>query len=189
MSNKPLHMMIDIETLGIRSNSIVLTLGGVKFNPFTDDISDEFYVKFDITEQENLNRHIDESTVKWWDDQDKAVRDEAFSPDGRKTLEDGLFEFNKWIGNSTELWSQGGTGFDIRIMENLYKDAGNPVPWPYWGVRDSRTIISLLPYDPRKKLPESKEAHNALADCKMQAKAIQKAFELLGVNALNNGKI
>ena len=46
------HAMIDLETLGTGPDCVVLTIGGVKFNP--NDISEpweEFYYRFDVDEQ------------------------------------------------------------------------------------------------------------------------------------------
>ena len=76
------------------------------------------------------------------------------------------------------MWAQGPV-FDIVILENLYQQLGLPLPWNFWQIRDSRTLFSLLPEDPRKAIRQ--EAHNALADCYFQAKCVQKAYSDLKV--------
>ena len=46
------HAMVDIETLGTKPNSVVLTVGGCKFNPFTmDEPFDFFLMKLDVDQQ------------------------------------------------------------------------------------------------------------------------------------------
>ena len=64
-------------------------------------------------------------------------------------------------------------------IQDFYKNVGKPVPWNYWQIRDSRTLFSMMPYDPRKDIQE--DLHNALADCFYQAKCVQKSFKHFGV--------
>ena len=60
------HGMIDLETLGVEPDSVIMTLGAIKFNPFTDDEPHTpLYLKCDVEEQsEKLNRTIDDNSVK-----------------------------------------------------------------------------------------------------------------------------
>ena len=69
--------------------------------------------------------------------------------------------------------------FDYAILQNLYAQLGQPVPWNYWQIRDSRTLFNMLPKDPRKDV--QMDLHNALADCYFQAKSVQKAYKNFGV--------
>ncbi len=68
-----LHAMIDLETLGTRPDGVILSVGGVKFDPNGSKIIDEFYYKLDVDEQTERGRSIDESTIEWWGTQDPAV--------------------------------------------------------------------------------------------------------------------
>ena len=77
-----------------------------------------------------------------------------------------------------QLWCQGPL-FDYAILQNLYKNVNKPCPWNFWQIRDSRTIFSMMPTDPRKAIQE--ELHNALADCYYQAKCVQQTFKAFGV--------
>ena len=46
------HAMIDIETLGTMSNSVILSVGAVKFDPFkSDDPHDGRHWKLDVDAQ------------------------------------------------------------------------------------------------------------------------------------------
>ena len=77
-------VMIDIETLGVSANCIVLTVGASKFDPDTLSAPiDNFYMRLSIDEQEKINRCSEAKTVDWWMTQDDAVRTEAFDPDNR----------------------------------------------------------------------------------------------------------
>ena len=65
------------------------------------------------------------------------------------------------------------------ILENLYQQYEHHVPWPFWKIRDSRTLFAMMPTDPRKDIQE--ELHNALADSYYQAKCVQKTYKHFGV--------
>lgn len=166
--------MLDLETLATSPRAVVLSLGGVKFDPYTnDDPFDPIYIKFEIEKQTDiLKRDVEEGTLDWWAKQNAAVRDEAFNEEGRIDLETGLTQVRKWLSKSGRLWGHG-YGFDYTILGTLYQDTGNPIPWAYWQIMDSRTMFNLMPKDPRDK---NANLHNPLADSDNQAKAVQKAF-------------
>jgi len=168
------HAMIDLETLGTQPDCTILTLGAIKFNPYTDkEPHDGLYIRLNVDEQTAMNRSVDEGTLQWWSKQDKAVRDEALGDEDRTGITNTLAQLNKWLVGVDEIWSQGPV-FDIAILENLYRQMKTPLPWNFWQIRDSRTLFSLMPEDPRKSMRT--DAHNALADCYYQAKCVQLSF-------------
>jgi len=63
-------LMIDLETMSTSPRATILTLGAVKFDPFTDEFFDEMYIRIDIEEQEKVGREIDPNTLEWWGKQD-----------------------------------------------------------------------------------------------------------------------
>lgn len=174
-----IHTMIDLETLDTKPSSTILTLGAVKFNPLTfDEPTQELYIKLDIDEQDRLGRTTSESTFQWWMKQDTKIQEEAFSEDGRTGITDTLSQLSKYLINSDVIWAHS-YGFDMTILEDLYRQVKLPVPWNFWQIRDSRTLFALLPEDPRKAMQT--DLHNALADAYYQAKAVQVAYEQLGI--------
>ena len=168
------HAMIDLETLGTGPDCVVLTIGGVKFNP--NEIStphNEFYYRFDVDEQLAKGRTTLDSTLEWWGKQEKSVREEALGDEGRTPVLDVLKHLNKWCVGVDVIWCQG-PAFDIVILEHMYRQYQHHVPWPFWKIRDSRTLFSIMPSDPRKEIEF--DAHNALEDCKVQALCVQKSI-------------
>lgn len=165
-----MDIMLDIETLATSPDSVILTFGAVKFNPFKSDeeIKNGIYVKPDVNEQIKLRRQVDQGTVDWWSKQPVEIKEEAFSEDGRISLDQFTIELNKFVVGANRIWAQGPT-FDIVILENLYRQLGKPVPWPYYVIRDSRTLLKAL----RGDRSNNTLLHNALADCVSQAQAIQ----------------
>lgn len=175
------HGMIDLETLGVEPDSVIMTLGAIKFDPFTDDEPySPLYLRCDIEEQsELLGRSIDDNTIAWWGKQKQEIQDEAFGDhEGRVNMDQLTKAINKFCVGIDYLWCQGPL-FDYAILQNLYKQVGKPCPWNFWQIRDSRTLFAMMPQDPRKAIQE--ELHNALADCYYQAKCVQQTYKHFGV--------
>ena len=74
------HGMIDLETLGVEPDSVIITVGAIKFDPYTDEEPHNgLYLRCDIEEQsEKLGRTIDDNTMAWWTKQPQKIQDEAF---------------------------------------------------------------------------------------------------------------
>lgn len=169
--------MIDLETLGTTPDCVVLTIGGVKFDPNVISPShSHFYHRFEVNEQTEQGRNIDQSTLDWWSKQDPKVMEEALGDENRTPVLEVLQELNKWCVGVDAIWCQGPV-FDIAILENMYRQYDHHIPWPFWKIKDSRTLFGIMPTDPRKEIEF--DAHNALEDCKVQARCVQKTLQQL----------
>ena len=168
--------MIDLETLSTNPDAVILTAGGVKFDPYTHvEPSQGMYFRVDVDSQTKMNRHVMDDTLTWWSTQPKEVSEEALGDKNRISLEEMVKTINKWSVGVDVFWCQGPL-FDYAILQNIYKQLGHPVPWQYWQIRDSRTLFSLVPADLNEKRSGK---HNALEDCYFQAKKVQKVYEQL----------
>jgi hypothetical protein len=167
--------MIDIETLGTHYDSVVLTIGCCKFNPFdpTEEPYDINLWKLEVEDQVGLGRKIDKGTIEWWGKQQKHIRDEAFSQYDRMPTHKVLQELNLWSKDCTKMWSQG-PSFDMAILSSLYRDFKMSTGWNFWDERDARTITSLIPREFKKGVLQN--AHSASADAIAQAKCVQESF-------------
>jgi len=173
------HATIDIETLGTSPDTVVLTIGGIKFDPMEDDgLHSQFYYRLDADEQIEMGRTVDEKTLEWWEKQPEEIRKEALETTGRVSTEQSLKALNKWLVGVDKIWCQGPV-FDIGILQNLYKQIGLHHNWPFYIIRDSRTLFSLMDKDPRKEINFA--AHNALADAIVQSLCIQKVYKKLDI--------
>jgi len=168
------HVMIDIETMGTRTDTVVLTIGALRFDPHVvGDSQEELYLHPDLDQQLTvLGRTTDEATLDWWGKQAAEVRAEAFREDGRIAIEDALAKLSEFCKGASGVWAQG-PQFDLSILENMYASVGMKAPWRYGKVRDSRTLLSMLG-DGRDHGRAG--AHNALDDCREQARAIQECM-------------
>lgn len=170
--------MLDLETLSTRPNAVILTLGAVKFNPFSlGDPGPGLYIRPDVDEQIAQGRDVQDETVNWWMSQAEDVREEALGTDGRISVESMYRQLNRFLVGADSIWAQGPL-FDFAILENLYRQYGWPTPWQYWQIRDSRTLFGVHG-DPRVKGKVG--LHNALEDCVSQATAVQQVYNRLGL--------
>jgi len=174
-----IHATIDLETLDTCPQSTVITLGGCKFNPHSSkEPYDELYLKISIDDQNRLSRTTSDDTINWWAKQDQSILEEALDQTNAITVDNCLTTLTKWLVGVDVIWAQG-YGFDMTILEDMYRSAGRSIPWNFWQIRDSRTLFSCCAKDPRKSIQQN--LHNALADAIYQSKAIQIAFSELNI--------
>ena len=166
--------MLDIETLATSPDSVILTFGAIKFDPFdsSKEMREGLYFRINVDEQIELGRKVDQGTVDWWGTQNEEVREEALGENDRISLDDFTRQLNKFVVGVNRVWAQGPV-FDIVILENLYRQIGKPCPWQYYLIRDSRTLLKALGDDREPGVM----LHNALADCVSQAEAVQSAVK------------
>jgi hypothetical protein len=170
--------MIDLETLDVTPTATILTLGAVKFDPFSDaEPHSELYLKISVDDQDRLGRTTSDKTIEWWSQQEASIMEEAFDQTGAVSVEEALRQLNKWCVGVDEIWAQG-YGFDITMLEDMYRSIGKPIPWQFWQISDARTITKRMPRDPRKDMQV--DLHNALADAYFQAKSVQIMFKHFG---------
>jgi len=173
-----MDVMLDLETLGTRPECVILTLGAVKFDPFSmKEPGPGLYVRPNVDEQIAKGREVQEDTMLWWMDQSEDVREEALGEEGRISVEQMYKELNRFLVGVNTIWCQGPV-FDIAILENLYRQYGWPTPWQFWQISDSRTVFKMHG-DPRVKGKVG--LHNALEDCVSQATAVQQVYKKLGL--------
>jgi hypothetical protein len=173
-----MHVCLDIETLGTKADTVILTLGAVKFDPYSrQDPHTPLYVKLDVDEQVAAGRTIDEGTLVWWELQPKEVFEDAMSDEDRISCKEFTKQLNRYLVGAERIWTQGPT-FDIILLEHLYRSLEIPVPWMYYSIRDTRTIMDMGDASAKKN---NATAHNALADAYSQAVMVQQIYHQCGV--------
>lgn len=175
----PISAMVDIETLDTEPTALVLSVGAVKFDPYTNETPFEKIVWYPaLEEQLTLGRTISDSTLEWWSKQNPEILERALTDEDRITLNDFFKSFNRYLVGMDKIWCQG-PQFDMVILEDLYRKASHHVSWQFWQIADSRTLFNIMPRDPRKDIQQ--DLHDAGADAYYQAVAVQKTFEHFGV--------
>lgn len=179
MSNQ---VMVDIETLSVRPDAAIVTIGAVKFSrkgPLKSlEDSDTFYRRIDLDSLQGKSFRIEEYTLNWWDTQDPAIRHEALYHPDRHPLENVLSEFTAWYGDAYQIWANG-DDFDCVILEHAYRQFDMTPPWRFWQTRDLRTLYDLGQI--RKDDLPNNSAHNALHDAYNQVIGARRALKNLGL--------
>lgn len=174
-----LNVMLDIETLGTNSNSVILSIAAVEFDFESGKTGRTFYQKIDLQSAVDIGMKIDTGTLVWWMDQSKEQMKEMF--EDPKPIKEVLSEFKYWLqGEKKILWGNG-PRFDLGLMANAFKLIGEEIPWNYYDERCVRTLSDLAP-EVRKLIPR-KEAHNALADCYYQIEYCSAIYQKIKSNA------
>jgi hypothetical protein len=173
IENEKIHLMIDIETLGTRPNSVILSVGAVLFD-LCDKIEVMLHKKISIQSCLDAGLEVNGNTIEWWLSEPKEILDnlnEGYKYKLETVLND-LSSLNLHQSN-WYVWSHG-SNFDIVLLENAYKALNRYAWWNYKNVRDTRTLFDLVNYDYK-----AKGGHDALEDAVNQAKAVQEAYKQL----------
>lgn len=169
-------IMVDLETLGTNPNSVILSIGAVRFsrNERNEKYENNFYERISIDSCIEKKLDIDSTTMEWWKLQKEDVRYEALENPDRKPLKQVLTEFSKWFGSETnKIWGKG-PSFDCSILANAYRKCDMEPPWKFWNERDVRTIMDLGNIK-SYHLPNN-QMHHPIADCKRQIIGVKKVF-------------
>lgn len=72
------HMMLDLETMGNKSNSVILSVGAVMFDIETGEIGEYFYERIEFQSALDVGLKINADTVEWWMKQSDEARAQLF---------------------------------------------------------------------------------------------------------------
>lgn len=167
-------IMIDLETLGTRPDSAIISIGACRFNADAMD-DDGFYRAITIESNQLEGRDINPDTLVWWlgqTDKAKAV----FTDPDRVDLGTALDDLRAWIGPK---WGDvrvygNGSDFDIAMLSHAYGRQGTP--WKFYNVRCFRTLKEQ-PAAKKVPKPANALAHNALFDAIAQAQHLQAIWK------------
>lgn len=176
-------IMIDIESLDTSPNCVILTIGAVLFDPKGMGILERLELRPAIEEQTEIhNRIINEDTIRWWSGQSAEAMEEAMGDWGRIPFKECMEQLYKFSWNRRAVWSNGAS-FDVVAMESAFKqtltDRPNPIPWPYYTVRDTRTLYENAGVSLKDKKYNTKTTHKAVEDAEHQALVVQDAYRKL----------
>lgn len=162
------NVMVDLETMARATNSVICSIGAVKFT-LDGTIIDTFYCTVDAEDCKKYGLVIEKSVVDWWRKQPKETL-EALRKD-TLPLKDALTKFSIWYGTqSLPTWGNS-VAFDNVILQSAYEAVGMQRPWKHWEDRCYRTLKNLIVVE-----PDVREGtyHNALDDAMFQTKHLLK---------------
>lgn len=130
------HLMIDIETLGTRPKSVILSVGYAVFDD--TGILEADYHTLSVDDQLAAGRVTDESTVEWWAKQSEEAQKLATAPHKPLTVHELGDKLQTAYKGCKTIWGKG-PSFDLSLLGSLL---GSPF-WKFWEERDVRTIIDI----------------------------------------------
>jgi len=176
------HVMLDLETMGKRSNSAIVSIGAVEFNINTNEIGDEFYSRINLQSCLDVGLNVNGETIYWWLIQNEKARQEIAK--GGESLHYVLNEFKKWykkLGDkhNIEIWGNSNR-FDIGLLENAYTACGyHEMPWYFRNERDLRTLVAKAPKIKEQTLKKFNGVkHHPIDDAKIQIEYASKIWNL-----------
>jgi hypothetical protein len=181
---KPLRRVsVDLESLGVRPDALILSIGAVAFDPVSGTVGDPFYMVVDHSKTPLGS--ISHSTVDWWMNQSEEARAAVFGKDvQRAPLAQALVAFSEYLGfddslpdgeyPNIQLWVRG--NIDPFWLQSAYDGLGLAAPFQFWHWKDQRTwCAEFKPF-----LPERAGVHhNALDDAEYQAQCINAVYQRL----------
>lgn len=178
------HIMLDLETLGTGRNSVILSIGAVRFDPFiprtAQAFDGTFYAEFgsdSLVLQQRLGLEINAATVEWWMRQSVLAK-RVFKNGVVNDPVDTLARFSDFVAVSPEPWMWGnGADFDNMLLGDMYDAFSLKRSWSYGQNRCYRTMKNL-PGAP-VNLHIKGVAHNALDDAIRQAKHLADIYQWL----------
>lgn len=188
------HLILDIETLGVGDDCVILSLGATVFpfdntipNDYAKYVLDGFYCKFDAMEQiQTYRRTMDDGTIAWWKTQPEEARSVTRPSKDDVSLMDGMMDFNAWITRSgysfkeSFVWARG-SYFDFPKLEHVYRQLDLAPGYNGWKIRDTKTYCDVLTggttgvYRP-DVTPKEFVKHHALHDAALDAYRLVELF-------------
>ena len=175
-----LEVMLDLETLSLKPNAAIVSIGAVKFDPrgggSIDPDYKPFYRNVELHDVVTTHRFdVDGQTLKWWFDSAASQEARAALLVDPVPLDEALRLFWLWFGTtSLPTWGNG-ANFDNTILRTAFEARGGECPFKYYHDRCFRTLKALYPNAPYDK---PVLAHHALSDAEAQARHVQKLYTL-----------
>ena len=150
--------MFDVETLGIESNSVILSMVLIYFNPeekptYRELMNNAFFVKLDAKDQiDRLDRTVTKSTLDWWKDQNIFTKNfSLIAKDDDVKAEDALDMMREFVAkqcaktpdamNST-VWARG--NLDQMVLGSLENKLDVSPIFHFGRWRDVRTAVDIF---------------------------------------------
>lgn len=176
------HIVVDIETLGIKPGCVILEIGAASFvHGQTDDITDTFSVSIDKELSARLPARITVETRSWWIENFPIVYGEVLKDCKKNSLppKEALEKFNAWIFDSSkdqDIWFWGnGPEFDMSIL-GYYYDQVKVVenPFNFRRVASIRSLGALLPGVSLGSGIKNERPHRSVHDAVYEARVLQR---------------
>ena len=191
--------VFDFETLSQeQTNGVVVSMAMLNFaeSRFTSDtmaytfselVENTHMIKFDVQDQvKSYKRNINKDTLNWWMEQGDLAKEQLKPSSDDKSISElySFFVLNKSV-NVKKVYTRGNT-FDPIFLEYIMRQTGNPMPYDWWEVRDTRSTIEGLSWGSTLKnsfVPEGCQesfiAHDPKHDVAMDVMRLQTLVQAI----------
>jgi DNA polymerase III epsilon subunit-like protein len=183
----PIHVMVDIETLGTKPGCKILSIGACKFQLEFGDLVCTFEQAIDPINQALMDEP-DPSTLAWWNEQAEEARNATFNNPNARNIVTALTRFNDWLAALRQpsdrkmyIWGNGAT-FDEPIILEACKRYGIKVEWTFRDAMCFRTLKEIGKMYGIKEPEFVGVKHSALHDAMHQASWADKILYWLEVS-------
>lgn len=178
------HSMLDLETLSVRFDAAVISIGVAIFND--EQILDS--AGWALAPQ-SIHGHIDPETVMWWAKQSEPAREYSFT--GKYLSMTAAFELKTLLAkyDVKEVWSKD-PHFDHVILQSWWERVNvaekfslGEFPYHYRAPRSYRTLEAealRVGFDKSEWEQFNYVAHNPVEDAVTQARAVIAMRKLFG---------
>lgn len=178
-----MHVMIDLETLDVRPEAVVLSIGIALFEPNDPSKApiEGYYGVLDKGAQADVGRTVSQSTLDWWSQQSPQARTVLTAVQKPVTaVLKSVIKKIEW--DAVEgVWGNGAS-FDNAMLKSLFADFGMELPWMFYHDRCHRTVKALHERQfGRSNFPRQGTHHNALDDAMHQARELQFMLDQMGL--------
>jgi hypothetical protein len=194
-------LMVDCETLSVRSNAAILSIGAVRFDPDGDEPADPaglymggsfnlnglFYVNVELKSCLGAGLVVDASTIEFWMGEELNEARAYVLSGERFFLNDALHMLAEFSHGCTRVWSNG-ADFDLPILYNAFRAVGFKIPWPYNAARDTRTLWDVCGEGSFERVHAGVK-HHALHDAWAQAVNVQRCWKTIKKNLRTTGPV
>lgn len=172
--------MIDLETLGTKPGSVILSISAVAFDINTGESLDIFHQNIDVNDSIKQGLKVDIETILWWFKQPKEAQNKIIEHTGHK-LRNTLVRFWQFVhdytSNDVKVWANSAR-FDLGILQSAFDLYNFDLPWKHQNERDVRTLVSFAP-EIKKQTEFEGIPHYGIDDCKHQIKYCSKIYQTL----------
>jgi len=194
--------IIDLETLSLYDDAIILSLGMVVANlntktTFKGLLDKSLFVKFDALEQKRLGRAATADTIQWWTEQEESVKILSYYPDKQrdvsiKTMSDVMLDYISGLGIDPQkiwVWSRS-VGFEKNKINHVQDTLNLKQVFNYKKYLDIVTGMHLTGTDRYAGISpndfQEMVYHHPTHDCVLDFLRLQKAMSDIGMIELES---
>jgi hypothetical protein len=169
------NAMLDFETFSTGKRPVICQIGACYFDLGTGEVGETFKLNVDAQSSLQAGASMELSSVYWWLAQSEEAR-QSILKEPRIDIREAMTQLNDFLADADNIWSH--ATFDFVLMSETLKLLNIKPKFSFRSARDIRTLVSLSKLTV-KSIPREGTHHDALDDCKHQAKYVSAAYNKL----------